>query len=170
MQNKLLLLDDVENVGRSGDLVVVRPGFARNFLLPQKKAVVADKYTLKLQAKLQEERAQKAELDKAESMKLADRISTMELSLVTKVDPDGHMYGSVSSTDIVKLFEKENIAIERRNVVLPHAIKMIGSHTVHLKLKEGVPATFTLKILSDKPLPQRAQPVVQEEVQEENAE
>jgi hypothetical protein len=60
MQNQLLLLSDVDNVGRSGDLVTVRPGFARNFLLPQKKAVVADKYTLKLQAQLKEERDQQS--------------------------------------------------------------------------------------------------------------
>jgi len=171
MQNQLLLLLDVDNVGRSGDVVTVRPGYARNFLLPQKKAVVADKFTLRMQAKLKEERAQKAELDKSESLVLAERVGSMELSIVVKVDQDGHMYGSVAATDIVKLLEKEAIMLERKNVVLPQPIKEIGAHKVQLKLKEGVPATFTLQILSDKPLPQREpKEALQEEAPQENAE
>ncbi len=171
MQNQLLLLDDVENVGRSGDVVSVRPGFARNFLLPQKKAVVADKFTLRLQEKLKEERAKRAEVDKRESLALAERIAPMELSLVVKVDPDGHMYGSVAATDVVKLFENEGITLERKNVLLPQAIKEIGTHKVQLKLKEGVPATVTLKIISDKPIIKKEQPAApQEEQTQENAE
>ena len=71
MQNQLLLIKDVDSVGRSGDIVTVRPGYARNFLLPQKLAVVADKYTLKLQAKLQEERAKQAEVDTKEAAIIA---------------------------------------------------------------------------------------------------
>jgi large subunit ribosomal protein L9 len=169
MQNQLLLLDDVDNVGRSGDVVSVRPGFARNFLIPQKKAVVADKFTLKLQAKLKEERAQKAVIDKNEALVLSEKVANMQLSMIVKVDPDGHMYGSVSATEIVKLLEAENVHIERRNVVLTHPIKELGAHTIQLKLKEGVPASFVLKILSDKPLPKREQQEVQEYSQEENA-
>jgi large subunit ribosomal protein L9 len=169
MQNQLLLLDDVDNVGRSGDVVSVRPGFARNFLIPQKKAVVADKFTLKLQARLKEERAQKAEIDKKDALILSEKVANMQLSMIVKVDPDGHMYGSVSATEIVKLLEAENVHIERRNVVLPHPIKELGSHSIQLKLKEGVPATLVLKILSDKPLPKREQQEVQEYSQEENA-
>lgn len=155
MQNQLLLLDDVDNVGRSGDLVAVRPGFARNFLLPQKKAVVADKYTLKLQAKLKEERAKKAEVDKKDALLIAERIAPMELTMVVKVDPDGHMYGSVAAVDIVKLLEGEKIHIERRNVALQQPIKDLGVHTIQLKLKEGIPASFRLKLESDRPLPKR---------------
>lgn len=155
MQNQLLLLDDVDNVGRSGDLVAVRPGFARNYLLPQKKAVVADKYTLKLQAKLKEERAKKAEVDKKDALLIAERIAPMELTMVVKVDPDGHMYGSVAAVDIVKLLEGEKIHIERRNVALQQPIKDLGVHTIQLKLKEGIPASFRLKLESDRPLPKR---------------
>lgn len=172
MQNQLLLLDDVDNVGRSGDVVTVRPGFARNFLLPQKKAVVADKFTLRLQARLKEERAKRAEVDKKDALILAERIDTLELSLVVKVDPDGHMYGSVTATDIVKLFEKEGITLDRKNIVLPQVIKEIGMHKVQLKLKEGVPATLSLTILSDKPIVKKEQPAAapQEGQPEEHAE
>ncbi len=61
MRNQLLLIEDVEDLGRSGDVVSVKPGYSRNYLLPQKKAVVADKFTLRLQAKLKEERSKRAE-------------------------------------------------------------------------------------------------------------
>ena len=175
MQNQLLLIKDVDSVGRSGDIVTVRPGYARNFLLPQKLAVVADKYTLKLQAKLQEERSKQAEIDTKESLLMAERIQNLELSMITKVDPDGHMYGSVSATDIMKLLENEGIVLERKNVVLPQPIKAIGDHKISLKLKEGIPAAFSLKIISDKPLTQKEKFVEAheeeiKEVKEENAE
>ena len=169
MQNQLLLLQDVENVGRSGDIVVVRPGFARNFLLPQKMAVVADKFTIRLQSRLQEERAQQAIQDKSDALVLAERIAPMELSMVVKVDPDGHMYGSVAATDIVKLLANEQVIIDRKNVVLPQPLREIGFHRIQLRLKEGVPAQFVLKLESDRPLPRREQPAVQEQVQEQNA-
>ncbi len=149
MQNQLLLLDDVENVGRSGDVVSVRPGFARNFLLPKKMAVVADKFTLRMQARLKEERAKRAEIDKKESAILAEKCSALTLSIEVKVDPEGHMYGSVAATDIVKLLEKEGITLDRKMVALVHPIKAVGVHTIQLKLKEGIPASFTLQIVSD---------------------
>jgi large subunit ribosomal protein L9 len=149
MGNQLLLIEDVDDLGRSGDLVSVKPGYARNFLLPQKKAVVADKFTLRMQARLKEERAKRALIDKKDAEILAERIGVMELEITVKVDPEGHMYGSVSAIDIVKLFENEGIELEKRNVVLPHPIKEIGDHKVQLKLKEGVPAAFSLKVKSD---------------------
>jgi len=169
MQNQLLLLQDVENVGRSGDIVVVRPGYARNFLLPQKMAVVADKFTIRLQARLQEERAKQAAEDKNEAPVLAERIAPMELSMVVKVDPDGHMYGSVAATDIVKILADEQIVVDRKNIVLPQPIREIGLHRIQLRLKEGVPAQFVLKLESDRPLLRREQPVAQEQVQEQDA-
>lgn len=148
MRNQLLLIEDVDDLGRSGDVVSVKPGYSRNFLLPQKKAVIADKYTLRLQAKLKEERAQRAEVDRKDAEEMAKKIEGMVLSIEVKVDPDGHMYGSVSSLDIVRLFESEGITIERRNVVLQHPIKTLGVHPINLKLKEGVPAQITLKVHS----------------------
>jgi len=166
MRNQLLLLEDVDELGRSGDLVSVKPGFARNFLLPQKKAVVADKFTLRLQSKLKEERAKRAAVDKEAAEELAQKLEGKVLSITVKVDPDGHMYGSVSANDIIRLFADEGIALERRNIVLPQPIKTLGVHPLQLKLKEGVPAQVTLKVESDIPLKVREEekpPVVEEE-------
>lgn len=149
MQNQLLLIKDVEDLGRSGDIVTVKPGYARNFLIPQKRAVVADKYTLRLQAKLKDERAKQAAADRSEAEKLAGLLEGKVIMIEVKVDPDGHMYGSVAATDIVNLLENEGIKIERRNVVLAAPIKTLGVHTVNLKLKEGIPSMITLHVVNE---------------------
>ena len=158
MQNQLLLIKDVEDLGRSGDLVTVKPGYARNFLIPQKRAVVADKYTLRLRAKLQEERAKQAAVDRSEAEKLAALLQGKVVAIEVKVDPDGHMYGSVAALDIVNLLGNEGIAIERRNVVLPAPIKTLGVHTINLKLKEGIPSQITLNVVSEGYVPPAEEP------------
>lgn len=150
MATKLLLLDDVEGLGRKGDVVSARPGYIRNFLIPQQLAVIADSYTLRMQERLKQERDQRALVDKKESEELAARIQDTTHATMVKVDPEGHMYGSVAAVDIVHLLQKEaGITIERRMILLPHPIKEIGVHTIKLKLKEGVPASFTLKVVPE---------------------
>jgi large subunit ribosomal protein L9 len=152
MQNQLLLIEDVESLGRSGDIVSVKPGYARNFLLPKKKALVATKGTLNLRAKLVEKREKQAAEDRKESEVLAEKIAQLHLSTIVKVDPDGRLYGSVTSGDIVKLFEKEGFVVERKNIVLAHPIKDLGDYTLQLRLKEGVEASCLLSILPDHPI------------------
>lgn len=147
---KLLLIQDVESLGRSGDMVAVRPGYARNFLLPQGFALAADKSALRMQARLQEERRKKAVQDKKEADDLAIHIEGKTLTTIVKVDHDGHMYGSVSASDIVHLFkEQENLTVEKRGIILKHALKETGVHQLSVKLKEGVNASFTLKIVPE---------------------
>ena len=154
MRNQLLLLQDVDDVGRSGDIVNVKPGFARNFLLPQKLAVIASPYTLRMQEKLKAERAKQAEVDRKDSEELAKRLDGLVITHIVKVDPDGHMYGSVAVMDVVRILETQEIKIERRNVVLPQPIKTLGAHPIHLKLKEGVPALITIQVMSEEQIQQ----------------
>lgn len=149
MKNQLLLLEDVHNVGRKGDLVKVKPGFARNFLIPKQIALVADKSVVKIQARLKEERAKQAIIDKKDSEELAARLQTLTVTHEVKVDADGHMYGSVTAKNIVELLSAEGIEIERRMVSIDHPFKQLGVHTVNLKLKEGVLAHFNLKLIPD---------------------
>lgn len=150
MANKLLLLDDVEALGRSGDIVSVRPGFARNFLLPRGLARIADKNALRMQTRLKEERSKKAILDKKESEDHAEKIKDLTVMTVVKVDHDGHMYGSVSAADVVRLLEEQSsVVLEKRAIQLPHAIKEVGVHTIKVKLKEGIATSFVLKIVPE---------------------
>lgn len=149
-RTKILLVEDVDDLGRSGDLVAVRPGYARNFLFPSKLAMLADKRTLRMQARLQEERKKKAIVEKKESEEIATRIEGQTLITEVKVDHEGHMYGSVSSIDILHLIEKQfNLSLEKRAIQLKHPLKEIGVHPISLKFKEGVTASITLKIVSE---------------------
>jgi large subunit ribosomal protein L9 len=150
MATKLLLIEDVDDLGRKGDVVQVKPGYARNFLLPRGYGIPADKNALRMQARLQEERKKKAIQDREESEKIAGSLEGIVLSTTVKVDHEGHMYGSVSVTDIVHLLQEQaGIAVEKRAIALKHPIKEIGVHTINVKLKEGIPATLTLKVITE---------------------
>lgn len=149
MENQLLLLEDVRGLGRKGDIVKPKPGFARNYLLPQKKGVIVTAYTLRMRTKLQEEREKQAHVDRVAAEALAKIIDGKVLSVEVKVDPAGHMYGSVSAQDIVKLFEEQGVDIERSYVMLVHPIKVTGEHQIELRLKEGIMTKFLLKVLPE---------------------
>ena len=146
-KTQLLLLEDVINLGRKGELASAKPGFVRNYLLPQKKAVIADRRTIRMQEQLQSERAAQSANDKKDSQALAARLKEKTLTTKVKNDSQGHLYGSVASSDIVKILEdQESVTIERKNVILPKPFKTVGIFDVHLRLKEDVAATFKLRI------------------------
>jgi large subunit ribosomal protein L9 len=150
MATHLLLIKDVDDLGRSGDVVKVKPGYARNFLLPNGMGVVADKNALRMQARLQEERMRKAAEDRSAAEALAKIIEGATLTAIVKVDAEGHMYGSVSQLDIVHLMdEQKKVVIEKKNVQLKHPIKSTGIHQIPLRLSEGVEASFNLKVISE---------------------
>lgn len=151
MNNQLLLLEDVDALGRSGDIVKVRPGYARNFLLPQKKAIIATGQTLKLQEDLKRKRIERASEDRKAAEQLAKQLEGKVLTTHVKIDQDGHMYGSVTALDLARLCQKEGLDIERRHIILPQPIKMLGVYDIHLKLKEGVPAMIALEVLAEEP-------------------
>lgn len=150
MKYHVLLLEDVTNHGRKGELAYVAPGFARNYLLPRAKAVLANFATVKMQKKLQEERQVQAKKDKAESEKIAAELKGKKFSTIVKVDSDGHMYGSVSSKDIVTLLFNEGTEIDKRQVALHLPLKTLGNHSVTLKLPEDVTCEISLEIKPDR--------------------
>jgi large subunit ribosomal protein L9 len=149
MKQQYLLISDVEDIGRSGEVISVKPGFARNFLLPNQKAVPANEHTLRMQARLKEERAKQANVDRKEAEELAAKLQGLTLTIKVKVDPEGNMYGSVGYTDILELLAKEGLQMDRRNIGLNKPIKVIGNHPLTLKLKEGVNCPYTLQIVGE---------------------
>lgn len=149
MKQQLLLLTDVDGLGKKGEVVSARPGFVRNFLLPQQMAVIASPNMLRKQQKLREEREKQAIIDRKESEELARQIEAISLDIQVKVDPEGHMYGSVSAADIANLFVQRGLPLERRNIVLNKPIKQTGAHKLVAKLKEGISASFNLNIVPE---------------------
>lgn len=146
MKQQYLLIADVEDIGRSGEVITAKAGYARNFLLPQQKAVLASDHTLRMQKRLQEERSKQADVDRKEAETLAAKLNGLTLKITVKVDPEGNMYGSVGPTDIIELFTKEGYTMDRRNIGINKPIKVIGKHPMTLKLKEGVTVAYTLHI------------------------
>lgn len=148
MATQILLLEDVEHLGLKGEIVNVKSGFAYNFLIPKKFALVANANAIRRQARLQEERKAKALEDRKDAEALAERLKDAAFTIEVKVDHDGHMYGSVSSHDIVNLIKQQSgIELDKRSIPLKHPIKQTGIHELNLRLKEGVEALVHLKVL-----------------------
>ncbi len=154
---KLLLLDDVDKLGRKGDIVEPRAGYARNFLLPQQMALIATKQSIRMQERLQEELRQQAIQDRKDSEAIAAKLDGQSFTIEVKVDPEGHMYGSVSAADIARLVvDTTGIQIERKNVSLLHAIKVTGMQKLTIKLKEDVACAIEVVIMPEGGFPEPA--------------
>lgn len=149
MKQKLLLLQDVEALGKKGEVVSAKPGYIRNFLLPQGMAVIANTNTLRKQERLRAEREQQAIIDRKESEEIAQRVAETPVEIRVKVDPEGHMYGSVSAADIAHLFQEKGIAIEKKFVQLTRPLKVTGQHKINLKLKEEIVVVCQLHIIPE---------------------
>ncbi len=149
MKQQLLLLDDVDSLGRKGELVTAKPGYVRNFLLPRGLAIVATPHTLRKQEALKVERAKQAIIDRQESEKLAAALEGLVLEIKVKVDPEGHMYGSVSIADIAGLFAEKGLPVEKKYILMTRPLKETGIHKIPLKLKEGISVTCHLTVIPE---------------------
>ncbi len=150
MKQQLLLLQDVDALGQKGEIVTARPGYVRNFLIPQGFAVVATPNMLRKQERLKAEREKQAVIDRAESEELLRQIEAIgAVETRVKVDPEGHMYGSVNAADIAQLFQEKGLPIERKNVLVTRPIKETGTHKITVKLKEGITAVCQLNIIPE---------------------
>lgn len=147
MAQKILLLEDVENVGRKGEVAAVKPGYAFNYLIPQGFALVANRTALRRQVKLQEERRIRAEQERKESLELSSRLEGETVEIEVKVDHEGHMYGSVSALDIIRHVKlKTGIDLEKKMIPLKHPIKEVGIFDLSIRFKEEVTAQIHVKI------------------------
>ncbi len=146
---QLILLERVEGLGNVGDEVNVRPGYGRNFLLPQGKATVADAGNRKVferrRALLESKQAEVLAAAKAEASKLEGL--TLEVVLATS---DGkHLYGSVGAAELAALLKENDFAVERRNILQDEHIKEVGNHTFRVRLHPDVTATLSITVTSE---------------------
>lgn len=150
MVYELLLKEDVESLGKKGQVVRVKPGYGRNYLIPQGKAMIADKNTLRVQKRLQKERDEQALQDRKEAQTVADALNGAAFEMVVKVDSEGHLYGSVAALDIVHTIEKEKgIVLEKKNIFLKEPIKKLGEHLVVVRLKEDISCSIELNVVPE---------------------
>lgn len=143
---KVVLLERVENLGAIGDVVTVKDGFARNFLLPRDKARRATAANLKA---FEVERAaieQRNEKNKAEAQKVADKIDGQTYVLIRQAGETGQLYGSVAARDVADAIQAEGGRIEKSQVILHIPIKTLGVHEVLVRLHAEVRATVKVNV------------------------
>lgn len=146
---KVILVQDVKNLGRKNSLVEVSDGYARNFLIPKGLAVEATPSALN-EMKIREnaEKARK-ENELSTARKLADKLNGTVITFATKAGDNGKLFGSITAKDIADMLEKEHkVQIDKRKIMLPDAIKSLGVYDIELKLHTGVSSTIKVKVIN----------------------
>ena len=145
----VILLENIQNLGSLGDFVSVKPGYARNFLIPYGKAVWA---TENARVKVDERRVQLAKLEEERldvARAKAERLPA-ELTVVRKASEDGKLYGSVSASDIAEMLHEQGIAISRSEVSLPEGpIKEIGEAFLDILLHPEIRGHLLVKVVEE---------------------
>ena len=143
---KVILKEDVQNLGQLGDVVEVKSGYARNYLMPQKLAILFTKQQKKSidEAHRVEERKLEREKDQLESV--LKQVEDLNLSLKMQSEEDSKLFGSVTKLDIVKLLEENGITIDKKYVDLSSPIKTLGEHKVNIVFTKEMSASFTLTV------------------------
>lgn len=147
---QVILLEKVVNVGNLGDVVKVKDGYARNFLIPQKKARRAT------ESAVAEFEVKRAELEKAAAEKLAaaqaqgDKLNGMTITIAQKAGVDGRLFGSVTNFDIAEALSKQGFAVEKANVRMPTGpLKTTGEHPVAVALHTDVVVDVTVAVVGE---------------------
>ena len=149
---KVILLEDVPNWGQLGDVIKVRPGFARNYLFPQSKALQANAES---QANFEKRRAdlEKQQLSQREKQqKIYDILEGHTLQVSTRASADGHLYGSVTASIIASALSKmpEVGVIQRRQIILPEGVlKTVGEHVMQVTLRADLKANIKVSVLAE---------------------
>jgi large subunit ribosomal protein L9 len=145
---QVVLQHDVDKLGKSGELVRVRPGFARNYLLPRQLAVTATAGAVK---RIEHDKAvavARAEKAKKEARDVAEKISAVGVTITQKAGDDGRLFGSVTTKDIASAYAAKGIEIDRRRIELAEPIKATGTYELRAVLVSDVVATLKVEVVA----------------------
>ena len=146
---QVILKEDIHNLGYKDDIVTVKDGFGRNYLIPQGKAVIASESAKKVLAENLKQRAHKLAKIKAEAEELAAKIDGLVLTIGAKTSSMGTIFGSVNSIQVAEELAKQGFSIDRKIIVIKDAIKEVGTYKAVVKLHKEVSATVTLEVVSE---------------------
>jgi len=144
---KIVLLEDVSKLGNAGEVVAVKPGFGRNFLIPTGKAVLADPRNVKMLEAQRRTAAAKAEKAMKTHRTFAQRLAKVELTAKVQTGEGDRMFGAVTTADIAGLLANQGIEIDRRLIQLDEPIKALGVYTIPVKLHAEVEAIIRVKVV-----------------------
>ena len=148
---KVILLQDIKNVGKKDEIINANDGYARNFLFPKNLAVEANAENMaKLKSK-NEATQYKKDVEKEEAIKIADKFSKIMLKIPVRAGENGKIFGGVSSKEISENLEKQfGIKVDKKKIELKETIKTLGVQTVTIRLYEGVVGKLKIDVISEK--------------------
>ncbi len=146
---KIILKEDIATLGYKDDVVEVKSGYGRNYLIPTGKAVIATESALKVLAENQKQRAHKLAQIKAEAEALAESLKEVSLTIGAKTSSTGTIFGSVNSIQIAEALEKLGFNVDRKLVVIKETIKEVGSYKALLKLHKEVSVEIPFEVVSE---------------------
>ncbi|HVU01561.1 MAG TPA: 50S ribosomal protein L9 [Polyangiaceae bacterium] len=144
---QVVLQEDVHNLGKSGDLVKVRPGYARNFLLPRGLAAPATAGNLARVEALRRQAVARVAKELAEAQETAKKLEAVSVKISRAVGEENKMYGSVTSKDVEEAFAGVGVTIDRKKIDLPEPIKTLGLAEVPIKLHHDVVAKLRVEVV-----------------------
>ena len=144
MNVQVILNEDLPNLGRTGDVVKVRAGYARNYLLPRKLAVEADQKNLRAFEHQKRIASRRREAKRTDAMAVKAKIDALELTILARAGEEGKLFGSVTNIDIERAAREKGVEIDRRKIVLPEPIKQLGDFTVPVRLDAEIEANIKI--------------------------
>ncbi len=145
---KVILKEDVHGLGYKDDVLTVKDGYGRNYLIPQGKAVLATESAQKELAETLKQRAHKLAKIKADAEELAAKVNGSTVQIAAKASESGKVFGAVTSLHIAEALEKNGISIDKRTIMLKEPIKELGSTNVTVKLHKEVSAEITVEVVA----------------------
>lgn len=152
----LILKEDVANLGYKDDIVSVKRGYGRNYLIPTGKAVIATESARKMLAETLKQRAHKLAKIKADAEAVAAKIDGVTVNIAAKTSSTGTIFGSVNSVVVAEELAKMGFEIDRKTIVIKDAIKEVGDYTAAVKLHKEVSASINLHVVSENETPAEA--------------
>ncbi len=146
---KVILTQDIVGLGNIGDLITVKDGFGRNYLVPQGKAIQATSQNIKKLEHQKRQIREKIEKTKREALRLAARIESISCTVAKAVGEEDKLFGSVTSMDIESSLKLEGIEIDRKKINLPEPIKSLGIYNIPIKLHPEVTAILKLWVVKE---------------------
>ena len=146
---KVLLTETIDSLGIIGSEVTVAKGYARNYLIPQKKALIATPQNRKQLEQVKTKFELQIAKEKKIAEEMAEKLQGVTVTIPAKVSEEDRLYGSISVRDIIEALDKQNITVEKRMVLLTDPIKQIGTHMVPIRVYKDVEPEITVEIVPE---------------------
>lgn len=146
---QVILLEDINNLGYKDDVVTVKSGYGRNYLIPQKKAVIASEQAKKVLAENLRQRAHKLEKIKTDAEALAKKLEGVSLTIGAKTSSTGTIFGSVTNIQIADELAKKGFEVDRKRIVIKDSVKEVGSYKAIVKLHKEVSVEIPFEVVSE---------------------